>query len=162
MKHSFAEGSPEDLFRSLDHIHRTTMDAMMARAGLSDLGQPKLLTILCFAPDGIVDSQRELARRLHVSPATVTMSLNSMERGGYIRRLPDENDLRRKRIAITEKGRKAVERLDTVLDRLDHGMYRGFSPEERTQISAYFVRMIRNLQQIPASDPVAASDKEEP
>lgn len=151
MKHSFAEDSPEGLFRCLDHTHRSTMDALKAAAGLGDLGQPMILVLLSGAPDGIIDSQRELARRLNVTPATVTVSLKSMERSGYITRLADENDLRRKRIAITDKGRAAVEKLDTMFARLDHGMYYGFSAEERGQIAALFARMIRNLQQLSLS-----------
>ena len=159
MKPLFAEGSPEAQFRHLDHMHRAAMDSMMNQAGLGDLGQPMILMILSEKPEGIVDSQRELANRLHVTPATVTASLKSMERGGYIQRLTDERDLRRKRIAITEKGRAAVTVLVSVLDQLDRGMYRDFTVQEREETAALFARMIQNLQQISFSEPSAVPEK---
>ncbi len=152
MKHSFAQGSPEEVFRRLDHTHRAVKDTLLNRAGLGDLGQPIILALLSCAPDRVIESQKELAHIMDVSPATITASLKSMERGGYIQRLPDENDMRRKRITITEKGLAAIEKVDAVFDRLDHGMYRGFSPEERARACALFSRMIDNLEQISVSD----------
>ena len=82
---------------------------------------------------------------LRISPATVTVSLKSMERDGYVKKLFNSKDLRRKPISITEKGRKAVKLIDDAFETLDHGMYKGFSPEEINQISLLYRRIIENL-----------------
>ena len=146
----FKEGSPEQLFRVLDKKHRAAIDLLLERKGIGNIGQPMLLCILAQQQDGTVESQKELARRLRVSPATVTVSLKSMERDGYVKKLSNAEDLRCKPITITEKGRRAARLIDDVFETLDHGMYRGFSPEDLSRIAGLYRRMIDNLDQICA------------
>ncbi len=146
----FKEGSPEQLFRVLDKKHRAAIDLLLERKGIGNIGQPMLLCILAQQQDGTVESQKELARRLRVSPATVTVSLKSMERDGYVKKLSNAEDLRCKPITITEKGRRAARLIDEVFETLDHGMYRGFSPEDLSRIAGLYRRMIDNLDQICA------------
>ena len=146
----FKEGSPEQLFRVLDKKHRAAIDLLLERKGIGNIGQPMLLCILAQQQDGTVESQKELARRLRVSPATVTVSLKSMERDGYVKKLSNAEDLRWKPITITEKGRRAARLIDEVFETLDHGMYRGFSPEDLSRIAGLYRRMIDNLDQICA------------
>ncbi len=142
-----SKDSPEGLFRRLDRLHRHAMDAALAKVGLAEMGQPMLLIILDRnGKNGVVPSQRELADQLHVSPATVTVSLRSLERQGYVEKLSDENDMRRKPVALTDRGRMALEKLETVYEAIDRGMYAGFSDEERSRISEYYRRMISNLE----------------
>lgn len=109
-----------------------------------------LLSILRQKPDGIADSQRELAEQLHVTPATVTVSLRSMERDGYITKIVDSSDMRRKRIALTDKGREVLDKLDKVYERIGVEMFDGFSDEDEKQIADYFKRMIDNLHRVSA------------
>jgi DNA-binding MarR family transcriptional regulator len=68
-----------------------------------------------------------------------------MERDGYIKKLSNAEDLRCKPISITEKGMQAARLIDQVFETLDHGMYRGFEPEELEKISGLYRRMIDNL-----------------
>lgn len=141
----FEDGSPEQLFLELKQKHRNAMDKMLYQRGLGNIGQPMLLCILDKQENGTVESQKELAKMLRISPATVTVSLKSMERDGYVKKLFNSKDLRRKPISITEKGRKAVKLIDDAFETLDHGMYKGFSPEEINQISLLYRRIIENL-----------------
>lgn len=66
----------------------------LSRNGLSNIGQPAILSILSQQENGVIASQKELARRLRVSPATMTVSLKSMERDGYVKKLSNAEDLR--------------------------------------------------------------------
>ena len=150
----FEEGSPEQLFHALDRKHRKAVDKMLFQRGLGGIGQPLLLCVLAQRDNGTVESQKELAKKLRVSPATVTVSLKSMERDGYVKKLSDAEDLRRKPISITEKGREAVRVIDEVLETIDHGMYRGFSREELAAISGFYRRIIDNLDETMASGTV--------
>ena len=155
-----SKDSPEGLFRRLDKFHRHAMDAALASVGLAEMGQPMLLIILDRnGKNGVVPSQKELADQLHVSPATVTVSLRSLERQGYVTKLSDENDMRRKPIALTEKGREALEKLETVYEAIDRGMYAGFSDEERDIIAEYYRRMITNLEDWKKTIPEGNEEK---
>ncbi len=148
----FKDGSPEQLFHVLERKHRAAVDGLLVKNGLCNIGQPVILTILSQQKDGTIESQKELARRLRVSPATVTVSLKSMERDGYVKKLSNAEDLRCKPISITEKGMQAAKLIDQVFETLDHGMYRGFNPAEREKISELYKRMIDNLDAIVAKE----------
>lgn len=151
--------SPEGLFRRLDKAHAQAINQHLAEEGLGDLGQPMLLMILArTGKDGVVPSQKELADKLDVSPATVTVSLRSLERQGYVTKLSDANDMRRKPVAITDKGLAAVEKLDRVYETIDMGMYWAFSEEERDTISNFYRRMIENLGKIKDRDILGKED----
>lgn len=141
----FTDGSPEQLFHVLERKHHTAVDNLLSQNGLSNIGQPVILSILSQQENGTIESQKELARRLRVSPATMTVSLKSMERDGYVKKLSNAEDLRYKPISITEKGMRAAKLIDEVFETLDHGMYRGFSADELERISQLYRRMIDNL-----------------
>lgn len=152
MKSHFAPNSPEQLFHVLRKKHTNALDQLLSRHGLDDIGQPIILTILSQQKGGTIASQNELAKHLRVSPATITVSLKSMERNGYITKLSNVEDMRCKPICITEKGMEAAKRLDNVFESLAHGMYRGFSPEEQEQVAGFYSRMIANLEAIATSE----------
>jgi DNA-binding MarR family transcriptional regulator len=138
--------SPAWRFRCLHHAHRAAVNASMARCGVPEPGQPFILFALERIGNGSIDTQRELAERLGLSPATVTASLKALEKQGYVRRVTDENDMRRKRIEITERGREAEVLCRRAFVQVDDVMYRGFSETELSQLSSFFDRMTENLR----------------
>ena len=89
-----------------------------------------LLAALARNPEGVADSQKILAEMLHVTPATITVSLRSMQRNGYVTKQVDETDQRRKRIMLTQKGKDASRLLGSFSNLLDSDMYQGFTDEE--------------------------------
>ncbi len=154
---------PSAVFHVLHHTHkRRVMEEQTAR-GLGDLGSPMLLLTLSWGEaQGERYSQRELARLLRRSPATVAVALKPLERDGYVERAADARDARRNRISLTDKGRKAVELCGEAFQAVDRRMLSGFSPEERSVLSGFLDRMIENLggaAELPCSPPQA---KEEP
>ena len=144
----FKDGSPEQLFHALERKHRCAVDNLLNQNGISNIGQPVILTILSQQKDGVIASQKELAKKLRVSPATVTVSLKSMERDGYVKKLSNAEDLRRKPICITEKGMRAAKLIDHVFETLDCQMYQGFSQQELSEIARLYQRMISNLDHV--------------
>ena len=90
--------------------------------------------------------QKELSKRLRISPASVTAALKALEKQGCIVREAQESDMRRKRIRITDKGREVALRYKEVFTEVDEAMYRGFSDEELCAVSAYFERITQNLR----------------
>ena len=107
-------------------------------------GQPPLLFILKkLGPC----NQRDLARELHHSPPTIAVSLKRMERSGLIRRVPDPDDLRYKRIELTSHGIQAAEAAENALHGLYECQFSDFSEEEFLQVLQYFQRIRQNLFQ---------------
>ena len=146
MEESFHE--KELLSRSLHQAHRAAVQAELNAAGLGAVGHPMLMSILQSAGEdleGQCQAQRELAGLLHVSPAAVANSLKCLERDGYIRREPWQEDARRNRVSLTAKGAAAVEGCRDVFIRVSTRMMAGFSPEELEQLARFQRRMLDNL-----------------
>jgi len=138
---------PVNQWRRLSTAHRTCSEMLLKSTGLTDVSQPGLLAILAACPDNTSDSQKILAEQLHVTPATITVSLRSMQRNGYVTKATDDSDQRRKRIMLTEKGKEASRLLSGFSDMLDGEMYKGFTPEERALCADFFRRMTENLEE---------------
>ena len=96
--------------------------------------------------------QKELAKRLRLTPATVTAALKTLEKQGCIVRESEESDMRRKRIRVTEKGREVAQRYVNVFTEVDEAMYKGFSPEELEAVSGYFKRITENLRSLAGQE----------
>ena len=55
-------------------------------------------------------SQREIAEHLRIKPPTVNVTVQRLEKAGFLFRKADEKDQRVSRIYLTEKGKQAKER----------------------------------------------------
>lgn len=141
------ENMPGILFQSLARARNRAVQAELTRQGLGDLGQPMILFLLKErGRDGRVAAQRELADAMHVSPATIAVSLKSLERENYVEKLADATDQRRKGVRLTPKGEGAVHRCMRVFKQIDQTMFEDFGPEEIEQVCGYMMRMLRNLR----------------
>ena len=142
----YEKHEPSALFHGLHHAHKRRVMEEQAGRGVGDLGSPMLLLSLFYAETaGEQWSQRDVARTIRISPATVAVSLKTLERDGYVKRSADERDQRRNRVELTEKGRQAVEKCGESLRAVDERMLSGFTPEEKAQLTGFFTRMIDNL-----------------
>ena len=145
------------LSRQVHQAHRAAVVEELARRGLSEVN-PMILAILKHMEQTQPQSfsQRDMADVLHISPAAVTNSLKAMEKNGYISREPEENDARRNRVELTDKGRAAVDGCEEALLTVSERMLAGFSPEERTLLADFRSRMLTNLRAaVPASKEVS-------
>lgn len=147
--------APAWKFRMLHVAHRAATDTLLEKYGVRDYGHPFILFLLehC-GEDGGFTMQKELSKRLRVSPATVTAALKSLEKQGCIVREAQECDLRRKSIKITDKGREVARRYVEVFTDVDEAMYRGFSKEELAAVSGFFDRITSNLRMIAGQEDI--------
>ena len=154
------EKYPGLLFHDLFRAHHNAFHAGMARSGVEGVGSPRLLMALrdCLAR-GAAPSQRELADLLRTSPATVAVSLKSLERQGYVERRRDERDTRRNLISVTRRGLEALEGSHRVMEEVDRAMLAGFSPEETAQLEAFHRRMLQNLYTIGGDEDVPPPER---
>ena len=137
---------PAMLFHALHRVHMNVVQAELNTRGLSDVGSPMILFILDHRGDrGEIASQRELAQTLRVSPATIATSLKSLERLGYVEKRPDEQDNRRNRVIITEKGKAAVQQCFQVFHEIDRRMMEGLTDQERDDLDRLHHKMLENL-----------------
>ena len=141
------ENMPGILFQSVERARKQAIQTELSRRGLGTLGQPMILFLLKDkGREGRIAAQKELSDAMHVAPATVAVSLKSLEREGYVEKLADETDQRRKAVRLTPKGEAAIQRCVQVFEAVDQSMFEGFRPEETRQACGYLMRMLHNLR----------------
>jgi DNA-binding MarR family transcriptional regulator len=94
-------------------------------------------------------SPSALSDRLIVTRATMTGLLDSLERRGHLRRVPNPDDRRSLLVEITPSGRKVADELRRVIHAAEAGWLAPLTPTERQTL----VRLLHKLQ-----DGIAASD----
>jgi len=125
-------------------LSRDRSRVLMAEIGIH-CGQGIALRQL-WRTDGL--TQSELARSLHVAPATVTIALQRMERIGLIERRSDQRDQRVSHVFLTDRGRSLRANVEENWDRLEEQMLAGFSSTEREVMREYLLRIRANLDDV--------------
>ena len=127
-----------EIFRSVHQCSYQKMDQLKLYPG-----QPKLLSVIG-DHEGL--TQKELASKNFVKPATITGMLNKLEANGYVYRVPDESDKRILRVYLTPEGRDASLLSKKFLVGLAERMFAGFT-EEEIQTTIHLTQKIKkNLQ----------------
>ncbi len=138
---------PEELTRRMivtNQMHRRMLEKNLERIGIHRAQHRLLMTLACHS----FVSQVELARHLEVTPATIAVSLKTMEREGWICRRAKREDNRANFVELTEKGKQIVEEGREFFDALDEQMYLGFSDADREALSGYLDRIYENMKQM--------------
>lgn len=104
-------------------------------------GQDEIL-FLIMHKEGLKPS--EIAKYLHTSLASISVSLKRLEKQGFIEKKNDENDARTSHIFINEKGRTALKNIQKKLFDYHKRMLDGFSEEEIGNLRLYLDRIIFN------------------
>lgn len=125
--------------RHSKHFHRT-LDQFHLFSG-----QPRILFTIAHKNGA---TQRELAEAMHVTPASLSVSLKRMERAGLITKVQNKDDLRSNRIELTEKGRHVDQSSKQKLMAIDQHMISGFSDDEVDRLLCFLDRMERNLKDL--------------
>lgn len=140
------EGSRDSIGYLLAQVCKLSRDrsrVLMGGIGLY-CGQGVALQQL-WRKDGI--TQSELAHGLRVAPATVTISLQRMEKLGLIERRPDPHDQRGSRVFLTEKGRSLREKVEGNWHKLEGQALAGFTEGDRELLQQLLLRIRDNLGQ---------------
>ncbi len=135
----------------LANAQKLTMGKLAER--LAPMGvtpaQWQVLVVL-WEEDGIV--QRELAERMVIEQATLTRTLDRMERDGFVERRRDESDRRRFRVFVTENGFNLINTLVPSAMKTLVEITVGFNEKEADLFRSFLRRIIGNVD---ASHPLA-------
>lgn len=113
--------------------------------GLST-GALDVLGRLGIAEEGL--SIGDLARAGGVSSRNVTGLVDTLERNGLARRVPDTHDRRSVRVAITDAGHEWLDSFRQPTDRAMSAIFAGFSADELAQLRHLCLRVVDNQHRI--------------
>ena len=136
-------------FGRLIRMYYSRIQSQLAEVGLYR-GQPPILMLL-YKNDGM--SQKEMARALNLSPATMTVTLKRMEKAGLVLREMDEHDQRILRVHLSEKGREVCETGESRIGVVTAELLEGFTLEEQQQLNEYLGRIARNMERVVEKEP---------
>lgn len=129
------------LLHQLLHLSGYQAARKMERLGMKP-GQAGILMILrC---EGRL-SQKDLARKMGITPPSMTVALRKLESQGYIRKETDSRDQRIIQVQLSEKGLLCTKELENIMRELEELLYQGISHEERLLMRRLFLEMRRNL-----------------
>ena len=87
-------------------------------------------------------TQKALADKIGLQPATVSITLDKMERDGYVLRQRGGADGREKRVYLTEKGKEIDRRTKEKIDALEKQFGALINGDERAQLAALLQKVI--------------------
>lgn len=153
---------PESVYRIFSHVtrfHFHRIHTLLEPLGIHP-GQPPLLFVL-EREEGI--SQKELARKLHIRPATLTVMLRRMENNGWVRRSQDPEDQRVSRVYLTEEGKQLSALAKSRVRTMESVLFQGFTEGELDDLRRLLGRVRENLLALEKQpeDAEDASDKKE-
>lgn len=133
------------LLAHCERLSSTRLEAQLAGHGIS-LAQFRVIGMLLGQGRGL--SQRELADRLRVEPATISVALAKLEAAGLVERLPDPSDARAKRVRCAAVIPQLGAVLGVVKD-LERIATRGVSDTELSVTRRVLATIIDNLREPP-------------
>ena len=143
-RESADEYEPREVTRRMiltNQMHKRMLENNLEGTGIHRAQHRLLMTLAC----NELRSQVELARMLEVSPATIAVSLKSLEKSGLIEKRMGQEDNRVNFVELTEKGQRVVEESRDFFDMLDQQMYQGFTREERMHFRRFLARIYENM-----------------
>ncbi|MCD8372550.1 MAG: MarR family transcriptional regulator [Clostridia bacterium] len=112
-----------------------------AELGLSP-GQPKILDYLS-GHEG--SDQKTIAAYCEIEQTTVGSILTRMEKADLIERRQKDGNRRSIYIYLTEKGRRAAEKMESVFKRADELALKGLTEDEAAQLKYYLNKICTTL-----------------
>ena len=100
----------------------------------------------CNIADGRTDVT-ELADHIHITPPSVNVAVQKLEKLGYIRKEQDEKDQRMTRIHLTERGEKILGNMHEILRSTEDTLLKNMSTEEKILCRRLLLQMSDNLFQ---------------
>lgn len=90
-------------------------------------------------------TQNELAKLTHMKAPSISVQLQKMEQEELITRKPDEKDMRKSYIYLTEKGRECEKLFISKCQETEKVMFENFSEDEMNILKEYLKRITSNL-----------------
>lgn len=94
----------------------------------------------------------QLYRGLLISSAAMTNRIDVLEQRGWVRRIPDTDDRRKVRVALTEEGLAATDEVMDTLARHTNGQFEALDFDERTVLGELLRRITLHVQQDASAD----------
>ncbi len=133
------------LIQIFESIRRTKPAPMMRRLELLDL-LPSHFRALHLLASGEKLTMKDLAKRLGMTPPSVTVLTRRLQQKGLIGRARDRDDRRVVLLSLTEEGRKLLDEMLEERLQVMERLLQGLSPEEQQLLLDLLARAVEAMQ----------------
>ena len=126
----------------VDAVHRRMFERLHDH-GFTDIDPAHLIVFQWPGPEDTRPS--ELAARLQISKQALNYLLGQLEQLGYLERRPDPHDQRAKRIAVTERGRRAIRVIREAIDEIETAWTEQLGSAQFAQLKTLLLTLNRTL-----------------
>lgn len=131
-------------------MHKQAIETVVDDIGIH---RGRHLILMNLAKAERFSSQKEMAERLQITQAAMTVSLSKLERDGLISRKTGA-DSRYNEIEITEKGKEIVERSKSHFATVDSKVFLGIDEDELVVFEKCLDKMYANLSAFLGKDKI--------
>ncbi|GHC84357.1 hypothetical protein GCM10007079_26240 [Nocardiopsis terrae] len=113
--------------------------------------------VLAALSRGEAPTQAALAEQLLIDRSVMTYLLDDLAAADLVRRRPDPDDRRVRRVCATDHGRAVLARVNALVEQAEERVLDGLAPETRDLFRAAAARAATTIQESsPGTDPCAA------
>ena len=129
----------------VNEVSRLMWDSIRRQGNVHPVSQKsgQLILIELAKRDG--RTQLDLASSTGLKAPTTSVSLQKLEKEGYVSRRPDEYDLRATRVFLTDKGREIDERIRRAIREEENRASAGMTAEETELLVRLLLKLKENL-----------------
>ena len=98
-------------------------------------------SVLAILAEGTREAQSTIAEALGIDPSRLVALIDSLEERGLVARQRDTQDRRRYTVSITPDGKRQLQRLRTVVGKLEDELLASLSPEDRETFHRLLLRL---------------------
>lgn len=89
-------------------------------------------------------TQSELSRELFIDKGTVARSIKKLEDNGFIKRVADPDNRKKKLVYLTDKGERALPDITSIDSRWEEALCEGLTREERSRLFNGIRKLAKN------------------
>ncbi|MBE6571036.1 MAG: MarR family transcriptional regulator [Ruminococcaceae bacterium] len=138
------------LFIHTDKLHRNLIEQRMSDLNLH---RSQHIMLLCISAFETPPTQKDIAKKLDISAATVAVTIKKLEQAGFVTKATSDSDNRCNRVSITDEGRNILEQAKMIFENVDENMLSGLTNEELSNFVEYLKKIQANLRSDGATLP---------
>jgi DNA-binding MarR family transcriptional regulator len=97
-------------------------------------------------------NQKDLANKLNITPASVSVIVHQMESEGLLIRIPDEKDGRQFNLSLTEKGQNLVPKVRNSWSKIQEKITNGLHESEKATLLHLLQKVEKNLDEVTSQN----------
>ncbi len=142
------EDSPGFIIHHLDLLLKAGLHKSFQAEGINITAEQWAILNSLWKEEGI--HQSAIAEKIGKDRHTITRMLNLLEKNGFVRRVPTEEDKRRLNVYLTDNGRNIKDKLVSIVGGFAEKAFAGLTKEELDQLVRILKQITRNLESLKA------------